>query len=169
MGIFDKFRKRETAIALSQLISEPYRLKYPSEYKFIWGNYVPKNGQSDVLQGELLRQVEKLRYEAQNNGNINWGDDFRFFCRFLQQTLCRQLKGMKPEQQKIALILKHLESCGDYAARFRDGEISNEEFDISKMAYVEDNLYDMLADMVAIVQIKHKKPIPYEKNLSIAH
>ena len=45
----------------------------------IWTRWVPKRGQSTVLQGELLRQIERLRHEAQANGNRNWCRDHAFF------------------------------------------------------------------------------------------
>ncbi|WP_455717404.1 hypothetical protein [Anaerosporobacter sp.] len=57
------------------------------ECKYIWKNWVPKQGQADYLQGELLRQAEKLRNEAMDNGNINWDDNFDWFCDFLKYTL----------------------------------------------------------------------------------
>ena len=43
--------------------------------KKIWHEYVPERGQAKCVQGELLRQLEALRYEAQDNGNINWDDN----------------------------------------------------------------------------------------------
>ncbi len=46
--------------------------------RFIWSNYVPKSGQSETVQGELLRAIEKLRDEAHRNGNINWMTGTRF-------------------------------------------------------------------------------------------
>jgi len=58
-------------------------MKYFEEAKFIWKNYVPKSGQADTVQGELLRVIEKLRYEAQDNGNINWDDGFEMFCHYI--------------------------------------------------------------------------------------
>jgi len=51
-------------------------MKYFEEAKQIWVNYVPKSGQSDTVEGELIRAIEKLRYEAQNNGNVNWDQGF---------------------------------------------------------------------------------------------
>lgn len=79
MGVFDRINNSTSTITINQLISEKYELKYLEECKFIWKNYVPQRGQSDVLQGELLREIEKLRCEAQDNGNINWDEDFEFF------------------------------------------------------------------------------------------
>lgn len=57
-----------------------YKPKYFKECKRIWKKLVPKQGQADTVQGELLREVEKLRHEAWNNGNINWDDNFAWFC-----------------------------------------------------------------------------------------
>jgi hypothetical protein len=54
---------------------------------WIWRNLVPKSGQADTVQGELLRAVEKLSWEAQNNGNINWDDRFEMLIEFLRATL----------------------------------------------------------------------------------
>jgi hypothetical protein len=44
---------------------------------------VPPNGQADTVEGELLRAVEKLRWEAHENGNVNWDDGFEIFVKFL--------------------------------------------------------------------------------------
>lgn len=54
---------------------------------WIWHNLVPTNGQASTVQGELLRAVEKLAWEAQNNGNVNWDDRFELFLGFLDTTL----------------------------------------------------------------------------------
>lgn len=51
------------------------------EAKAIWHMFVPKSGQADRVQGELLRAVEKLRDEATRNGNINWDRGFEFAAR----------------------------------------------------------------------------------------
>ena len=59
-----------------------YKMTHLETCKKIWHDYVPKSGQSNCVQGELLRQLEALRGEAQDNGNINWDDDFEFFCAY---------------------------------------------------------------------------------------
>lgn len=46
--------------------------EYLEKGKYIWQNFVPKSGQADFVQGELLRAVEKLRDEAHRNGNGNF-------------------------------------------------------------------------------------------------
>ena len=57
------------------------------EARRIWAEQVPASGQADTVQGELLRGVEKLRWEAQNNGNVNWSEQFENFADFIEETL----------------------------------------------------------------------------------
>jgi hypothetical protein len=54
----------------------------------IWRDYVPKSGQADTVQGELLRAVEKLRDEATRNGNANWDSGFEILLDYLEKYLC---------------------------------------------------------------------------------
>ena len=56
-----------------------YKMQHFETCKKLWKT-VPKTGQADTLCAELLREVEKLRCEAQDNGNMNWDDNFAFFC-----------------------------------------------------------------------------------------
>ncbi|KRR14631.1 hypothetical protein CQ12_10905 [Bradyrhizobium jicamae] len=62
-------------------------MRYFEEARTIWKTKVPSNGQADTVEGELLRAVEKLRWEAQGNGNINWDDGFEILVSFLQAHL----------------------------------------------------------------------------------
>lgn len=165
--MFDKLRKSKNKANIEALMSEQYTQRYFDECKFIWKNYVPKSGQSDVLQGELLRQIEKLRCEAQDNGNINWDEDFAFFCGFLKETLCSQNIFSKEEKEKFGLILDYFRDCGDYAMSWNSGEIPDDELDVNRIAYTQDNLYDMIADAIGQLYSNDPSPIPYEKNENI--
>jgi hypothetical protein len=62
-------------------------MKYFEEVKVIWKNHVPKCGQSDTVEGELIRAVERLRHEAHVNGNINWDKGFEMFCEYIWNVL----------------------------------------------------------------------------------
>lgn len=168
MGLFDRFQKRTDVIAIEQLIREPYEQTYLNECKFIWKNYVPKRGQSDVLQGELLRDLEKLRCEAQDNGNRNWDDDFVYFCDFLKETLCRQKIYSENEKNKFSLILDYIKDCGNYARRWNDRQIPDDEVDANRITYTEDNLYDIVADAIGFLHIKAGGPIPFQKDGKIS-
>lgn len=79
MGIFDKLRKKNNALTIQEIISKEYKQEYLDECKYIWKNYVPKAGQADNLQGELIREIEGLRCEAQDNGNYNWDEIIHIF------------------------------------------------------------------------------------------
>lgn len=166
--MFDKLRRSPKKVTIEALMNERYTQRYFEECKFIWKNYVPESGQSDVLQGELLRQTEKLRCEAQDNGNINWDEDFVFFCGFLKETLCSQDIFSEEEKEKLALILDHFKACGNYAMRWNSGEIPDDELDVNRIAYTQDNLYDMIADAIGQLYSNDPSPIPYEKDEKIA-
>ncbi|MGF9947433.1 hypothetical protein ABEX44_30025 [Priestia megaterium] len=51
------------------------------------GKYVPKSGQSGVVEGELIRAIEKLRCEAQDNGNANWDAGFEMLGSYILEIL----------------------------------------------------------------------------------
>lgn len=167
MKLFDRLKKPKSTIALEQIMQEPYKQKYYNECKFIWKNFVPQSGQATVLQGELLREIEKLRYEAQNNGNVNWDSNFIYFCEFIKETLCGKDFYSEEEKNKIILISEHLKSCGEYAQKLYDEKISDDEFDVMKIAYTDDNLYDILADAVGFWQFKNPEPVPFKPNDNI--
>ena len=62
-------------------------MRYLEEAKFIWKNFVPRSGQADTVQGELLRAVEKLRDESLRNGNANWDDGHEMLVAYLKAKL----------------------------------------------------------------------------------
>ena len=99
-----------------------YRLRRMNILRRIWKDLVPEQGQSEWLQGELLRQIEKLRNEALGNGNINWDDNYAWFCDFISDTL--KESGVF-EEQEIKIItgaLKYIRDCGEYARSYREGK-----------------------------------------------
>ena len=59
-------------------------MKYPDEARSLWQTSVPRSGLAATVQGELLRAVEKLRDEAQRNGNINWNQDHQALIAYLR-------------------------------------------------------------------------------------
>lgn len=60
---------------------------YAADARHIWKTYVPRRGQADTVQGELLRAVEKLRDEAQRNGNINWDEHHERLLTYMRERL----------------------------------------------------------------------------------
>lgn len=119
-------------------------MKYFEEAKNIWKNQVPKNGQSDTIEGELIRAVEKLRYEAQNNGNGNWDEGLERFCEYIWDIL-------------------------NDSKTFESHSLEEIEFDIKTLLdyenpYLEDDLYDRITDRVVEWSITHNGPIRREKD-----
>jgi len=146
-------------------------VKYKEECKHIWKNLIPKAGQADNLQGELLRQIEKLRYEAQNNGNINWDSDFEYFCDFLNASLCEGGFLSADEKKDVAGALSKIKAFGQFMCRFNNGDVSDDEFDARNRGefvnIMEDDLYDAVCDAVGMFYSKNKTPIPYKPNPDI--
>jgi hypothetical protein len=103
-----------------------YHMRHFEEAKHIWKTLVPKSGQADTVQGELIRAIERLRWEAQNNGNVNWDEGFERFCDFIEETLA-----VTPPFDADALQEIHAD-----ISRLRDFE----------HPYLEDDLYDRLSD-----------------------
>lgn len=163
MFLFNRFNKNN--LSLEQLMQEDYQEQYFSICKSIWHNYVPKRGQATCLQGELLRGVEKIRDEAQRNGNINWDDRFDDLVDYLKVLFAQQKCLTHFEQQQIKLILSHFKACGHYSCAYRKGEITDNDFRIEQMAVVDDNLYDRLTDYVAQINLANdSQPIAYQPN-----
>lgn len=167
MGIFDKLKRKSSSLTIEKIIDKDYNYKYFDECKYIWKNYVPKSGQANNLQGELLREIEEIRCEAQDDGNINWDDDHSYFCDFISKKLLEQSIFSSIEKEEITLIMSYIKECGMYAQKFYSGIIPENEVDMDKIAYTNDNLYDIICDKIGQLQKENNEPIPYEKNNAI--
>ena len=119
-------------------------MKYFEEAKKIWKAYVPANGQADTVQGELLRSVERLRWEAQNNGNMNWDDDFEILANFVKDTLVSESAFTVADKKEITENIKRIL---DY-----------------EYPYVEDDIYDQLIDGIVEWSKLHPDPVPHKHN-----
>jgi hypothetical protein len=117
-------------------------VRYFEEARTLWRTYVPKHGQAATVQGELIRAVEKLRGEAQRNGNVNWGDDHERLVDFVRHTLVGS--GMF-DAPSVAEIERDAQRLLD----FDDPE-------------TEDGPYDRLTDRVVEWSRAHPEPVPRE-------
>jgi len=113
------------------------------EAKSIWQEFVPKSGQAETLQGELLRAVEKLRDESHRNGNGNWDVGFKLLSTFLRKNLCDKAVFSQEKIRQIKLSLKSVSK--------------------SKQPCMEDEPYDFLGDCV-VEFYKHYGTKPHIKN-----
>ena len=71
------------------------------------------------------------------------------------------------EKEEAASIMARLKSYGEYSRKVNDGEIPQDEIDMNRIAYVEDDLYDIICDKIARLHMENPEPMPYEKNKAI--
>lgn len=138
----------------------------------LWEQYVPKSGQANTVQGELLREIEALRIEAQENNNLNFDEDFAYFCDFLWNTL--EESGCIPyrKMRKVARALEKIRRYGLIAADYNKGTITNRQLaELHKgsaaLSYKKDDLYDVVLEAVVMFCEKNPRPIARHKNPSI--
>lgn len=118
-------------------------MKFLDEAKQIWQQDVPKSGQAETVQGELLRAVEKLRDEAQRNGNMNWDDGFEILLGYLERHLLDA--AVYPPETLLATTTA--------LVRLRDAE----------HPFLDDALYDDLGDRV-VEYFRHYGSQPHPHN-----
>lgn len=111
--------------------------------------------------------AEALRCEAQDNGNINWDYDYAYFCDFIRSSLNAQSIFSDEDKEEISLIMNFIKECGLYAKRYNSSKSPDENVDIEKLAYTEDNLYDIICDKIGRLQKENPQPIPYRANDNI--
>jgi hypothetical protein len=119
--------------------------KYLEIGEYIWKTYVPKSGQAQTVQGELLRAIEKLADEAQRNGNINFNSN----CHNILIAYVRKYLTDSTifEEQTIIQIKKDLE------------RISHED-----KPYTDDDLFDRLRERIIDWYLKNTAPIVNSQN-----
>ncbi|HEY0030835.1 MAG TPA: hypothetical protein VGC65_08775 [Bacteroidia bacterium] len=119
--------------------------EYSETAKFIWKTYVPKSGQAETVQGELLRAIEKLADEAQRNGNINFNKD----CHGILISFLRQ--HLTDEKIFDKEIIKQV----------------NQDLDLISVEdepYTEEDLYDRVRYRIVDWYLHNKNPIPHPIN-----
>ena len=113
------------------------------EAKSIWQTFVPKRGQAETVQGELLRAVEKLRDESTRNGNMNWDNGFEILLKYAENRLTDPAVY---SQDVIASTSAAFSRLQDY-----------------EHPYLEDDLYDQLGDRV-VEYFRHYGSLPHANN-----
>lgn len=123
--------------------------------RWIWKTLVPKSGQAPFVQAEILRAIEKLRWEAQNNGNINWDDRFEMLVNYVE--------GKLGSQPCFDVATKEL--IRDDLNRLRGFTPVNDAEDAADLAahgpYVNDDLYDRLTEQLIVYCRNHPQLIPH--------
>ena len=120
----------------------------PEEYlelgRHIWRTYVPKHGQSETVQGELLRANEKLRDESMRNGNVNWDHGHEILARYILNTLTESPNVDDDAKTQLRLDIE----------RVLDFE----------HPYTEDDLFDRIERVLLDWCALHPEPVPRSLN-----
>lgn len=115
---------------------------------WIWRNLVPDRGQAATVQGELLRAVEKLRWEAQQNGNVNWDEGFVLLLDFLEKHLADH--GIEDDVARLRQFLPVHELTGGAGS--------------GSLPCIEDALYNRLEAAVVAFARAHPQTLPHTRN-----
>ena len=123
--------------------SERDVMAHLEEARAIWAQFVPRSGQAETVQGELLRAVEKLRDGAVRNGNANWDPGFDMLLAYLSDHLLDAAVFPPDTIQRTETILARLRDHAD--------------------PLVEDGPYDELGDRV-VEYYRHHGSQPHTVN-----
>ena len=124
--------------------------RYQQEEKRLWDALVPRSGEADTVQGELLRAIGRLANEWSRNGNINWGEFYRSFVAYLREHLMRPSVFDKPTRDQIDVDLREIEAIGEGTAGYS--------------AWDEECAYDRVTDRVVEWCRMHPDPIARERD-----
>ncbi|MGB3149695.1 MAG: hypothetical protein WBB27_03445 [Maribacter sp.] len=119
--------------------------EYAAKAKYVWQNFVPESGQAEFVQGELLRALEKLRDEAQRNGNGNFNKNCHGkLVRYLRQKLAdsKLFNAMQVKQIKYDL----------------------NQLNYERRPYLGDDLYDGISDRIVDWYLFYGEDVIHENN-----
>ncbi|MNW42689.1 hypothetical protein D3C74_198670 [compost metagenome] len=97
-----------------------------------------RSGLMDTVEGELIRAVEKLRCEAQENQNSNWEQGFGKLCYYLWDTL-------NDTNTFESSVLEEIRNDIDALLNYQE-------------PYLKHDLYDRMTDYIVEWSIAHNEP-----------
>ena len=138
-------QKIDTSLDIEHLHNIVNNKDYFETAKIIWQKLVPKSGQADTVQGELLRAIEKLRDEAQRNGNGNFN---------------KNCHGILIEYLRQFLVDENV---------FEKGIITQVNDDLDRLSkknspYTDDDIYDRITNRIVDWYLKNPTQVAHKKN-----
>lgn len=127
--------------------------RYDREYGELWKALVPRSGQAETVQGELVRAIGRLAGECYRNGNGNWGPSFEALIGHLRRWL------VDPSVFGPAVIRELHDDLTDVLAIGRDVT----RFDFPN----GEDVYDRITDRVVEWCREHPDSIPHVPNLDL--
>jgi hypothetical protein len=136
---------QDTSIDNKALHYSTHNENYLETTKIIWKKLVPKSGQANTVQGELLRAIEKLRDEAQRNGNGNFNKNCHgLLLNYLDKFLIDERIF---ETVVISKIKKNL------------ANLSNRN-----SPYLKDDIYDYISNRIVDWYLENPDQLAHKKN-----
>lgn len=141
----EKEEQTDSDLDIEHLHNRVNQKDYFKTAKTIWQKLVPKSGQAHTVQGELLRAIEKLRDEAQRNGNGNFN------------TNCH------------VLLIGYLRNYLADDRIFDQETVKQITDDLDKLTkknrpYMEDDVYDRITDRIVDWYLKNPQQLPHQAN-----
>ncbi|WP_298775318.1 hypothetical protein [uncultured Shewanella sp.] len=128
---------------------------------WLWENLVPRTGPAASLQGEAMRTIELLAWEAQNNGNLNWNDSFDGLIEFLRYFF---LSGVAAEQQIYhEEIQKSIDEDLTRLANFLMPTELDSRVYLDELPYTRQDLYDRLTSHLVCFCQHFPIPLAYDE------
>lgn len=138
-------QKIDTLLGIVHLHNNVNRKDYYETAKIIWQKLVPKSGQADTVQGELLRAIEKLRDEAQRNGNGNFDKNCHgILIDYLRQNLADENIFDKETTTEINGDLDRLAN--------------------KNSPYMDDDIYDRITNRIVDWYLNNPTLVEHKKN-----
>lgn len=121
-------------------------MKHKEFLRDLWKTQVPRSGQADTVQGELLRCVARLDDEAQRNGNANYDRGYDRMLRFVERVLLDPAVFDAAEMKELKAHLRG----------------------VKKRHILRPEAYDLLNDAVAEWCFIYPEPIAHEHDPKLA-
>ena len=98
------------AALINEINNPPPPKEKPWEKQFqdFWKLLVPKSGEAETVQGEVIRIVGKIGYEILNNGGMNWDRGFSKMLQELLQYLSNGVSLSKNDIYAVTIAKKQL-------------------------------------------------------------
>jgi hypothetical protein len=118
---------------------------YSETAKYLWQTYVPKSGQAETQQGEMIRIIERLDNEIRGNAKVNWNDQFVILGNSLRDSLIESQTFPEEIQKEIKADI--------------DSLIRNDE-----ELFLENTIYDRITRRIVEWYWRHKQVIKHVAN-----
>ncbi len=114
-------------------------------------NLIPED---DHVFGEVLKQIQSLRTEAQTHENKHWNDEFEAYCDNITEFIKKQKALSGTTIHECLDIIKEIRKSGQTAQRVETGQISEKallaDYDMD-LAYRNDEGYDKLCNALLVI------------------